>query len=173
MTPFDHLVYAREGINLSEANDIIWDHKINQLPIVNDQNELVAMVFRKDYDEHKDNPEELLDDHKRLIVGAGINTRDYETRVPALIASGADILCIDSSDGFTQWQQETLAWIRAQYGDDVLVGAGNVVDAEGFRYLAGAGAYFVKVGIGGGSICITREQKGIGRGQASALMAVA
>jgi IMP dehydrogenase len=173
MTPFDHLVYAREGINLSEANDIIWEHKINQLPIVNDKDELVGMVFRKDYDEHKDNPEELLDAHKRLIVGAGINTRDYETRVPALIASGADILCIDSSDGFTQWQQETLAWIRAQYGDDVLVGAGNVVDAEGFRYLAGAGADFVKVGIGGGSICITREQKGIGCGQASAVMAVA
>lgn len=173
MTPFDHLVYAREGINLSEANDIIWEHKINQLPIVNDKDELVGMVFRKDYDEHKDNPEELLDAHKRLIVGAGINTRDYETRVPALIASGADILCIDSSDGFTQWQQETLAWIRAQYGDEVLVGAGNVVDAEGFRYLAGAGADFVKVGIGGGSICITREQKGIGCGQASAVMAVA
>ncbi|NLO37318.1 MAG: IMP dehydrogenase [Clostridiaceae bacterium] len=173
MTPFDHLVFAREGINLSEANDIIWEHKINQLPIVNDQDELVGMVFRKDYDEHKDNPEELLDDHKRLIVGAGINTRDYETRVPALIAAGADILCIDSSDGFTEWQHETLGWIRRQYGDAVLVGAGNVVDAEGFRFLAGAGADFVKVGIGGGSICITREQKGIGCGQASAVMAVA
>ncbi len=173
MTPFDHLVFAREGINLSEANDIIWEHKINQLPIVNDQDELVGMVFRKDYDEHKDNPEELLDDHKRLIVGAGINTRDYETRVPALIAAGTDILCIDSSDGFTEWQHETLGWIRRQYGDAVLVGAGNVVDAEGFRFLAGAGADFVKVGIGGGSICITREQKGIGCGQASAVMAVA
>ncbi|NLM79252.1 MAG: IMP dehydrogenase [Ruminococcaceae bacterium] len=173
MTPFDQLVYAREGINLSEANDIIWDHKINQLPIVNDENELVAMVFRKDYDEHKENPYELLDAHKRLTVGAGINTRDYRDRVPALIDAGADILCIDSSDGFSEWQQETLTWIRNQYGDEVMVGAGNVVDAEGFRFLAKAGADFVKVGIGGGSICITREQKGIGCGQASAVMAVA
>lgn len=172
MTPFENLVYAKEGISLSEANDIIWKHKINQLPIVNEKNELVAMVFRKDYDEHKENPLELLDDHKRLMVGAGINTHDYRDRVPALIDAGADILCIDSSDGFTEWQKDTLDWIRGTYGDDVLVGAGNVVDAEGFRYLAKAGADFVKVGIGGGSICITREQKGIGRGQASAVMAV-
>lgn len=173
MTPFDHLVYAREGISLSEANDIIWDHKINQLPIVNDENNLVAMVFRKDYDEHKENPSELLDAHKRLIVGAGINTRDYAERVPALIDAGADILCIDSSDGFSDWQKDTLTWIRTTYSDQVLVGAGNVVDAEGFRFLAEAGADFVKVGIGGGSICITREQKGIGCGQASAVLAVA
>jgi IMP dehydrogenase len=173
MTPFDHLVLGREGVNLSEANDIIWEHKINQLPIVNERDELVGMVFRKDYDEHKENPLEMLDDHKSLVVGAGINTRDYTERVPALIEAGADILCIDSSDGFSDWQQDTLAWIRAAYGDKVLVGAGNVVDAEGFRFLAQAGADFVKVGIGGGSICITREQKGIGCGQASAVMAVA
>ncbi len=173
MTSFNHLIFAREGITLSEANDIIWDHKLNQLPIVNSENRLVAMVFRKDYDEHKENPYELLDSHKRLIVGAGINTRDYRERVPALIAAGADILCIDSSDGFSEWQHDTLRWIRDTYGDDVLVGAGNVVDAEGFRYLAEAGADFVKVGIGGGSICITREQKGIGTGQASAVLNVA
>ncbi|MGI6333473.1 MAG: IMP dehydrogenase [Saccharofermentanales bacterium] len=173
MTPFDHLVYAREGITLSEANDIIWDHKINQLPIINENGQLVAMVFRKDYDEHKENPMELLDPDKRLVVGAGINTRDYKERVPALLSAGADILCIDSSDGFSEWQYDTLQWIRRQYGDRVLVGAGNVVDGEGFRYLADAGADFVKVGIGGGSICITREQKGIGCGQASAVQAVA
>ncbi|NLC83697.1 MAG: IMP dehydrogenase [Ruminococcaceae bacterium] len=173
MTSFNHLIFAREGITLSEANDIIWDHKLNQLPIVNSENHLVAMVFRKDYDEHKENPYELLDSHKRLIVGAGINTRDYRERVPALIAAGADILCIDSSDGFSEWQYDTLRWIRDTYGDEVLVGAGNVVDAEGFRYLAEAGADFVKVGIGGGSICITREQKGIGTGQASAVLNVA
>lgn len=173
MTPFDHLVYAKEGISLSEANDVIWDHKINQLPIVSEDGRLVAMVFRKDYDEHKENPSELLDSHKRLIVGAGINTRDFKDRVPALVEAGADILCIDSSDGFSEWQAETLHWIRKKYGDDVLVGAGNVVDAEGFRYLVEAGADFVKVGIGGGSICITREQKGIGCGQASAVLAVA
>jgi IMP dehydrogenase len=172
MTPRDHLVVGHEGITLSEANDIIWDHKLNQLPIVSTDGRLVGMVFRKDYDEHKENPAELLDSQKRLIVGAGINTRDYMERVPALVAAGADILCIDSSDGFSEWQSDTLRWIK-NYDRSILVGAGNVVDAEGFRYLVKAGADFIKVGIGGGSICITREQKGIGCGQASAILAVA
>ena len=130
-------------------------------------------MFRKDYDSHKSNPNELLDEQKRYMVGAGINTRDHEQRVPALIEAGVDILCIDSSEGYSQWQADTIAWIRERYGDDIKIGAGNVVDGEGFRYLAEAGADFVKIGIGGGSICITREQKGIGRGQATAVIEVA
>ena len=173
MTPLEQLVYANEGITLSEANDIIWDHKINQLPIVSPDGRLVGLVFRKDYDEHKENPTELLDSRKRLITGAGINTRDYEERVPALINAGADVLCIDSSDGFSEWQAKTLKWVKNKFGPGVYIGAGNVVDAEGFRYLVEAGADFIKVGIGGGSICITREQKGIGCGQASAVQIVA
>ena len=172
MTPLEKLIYAPEGTSLREANDIIWDHKLNQLPVVNEAGQLCYLVFRKDYDSHKQNQDELLDGHKRYVVGAGINTRDYETRVPALIEAGADVLCIDSSEGFSEWQQRTLAWIRARYGDTVKVGAGNVVDADGFRFLAESGADFVKVGIGGGSICITRETKGIGRGQATALIDV-
>ncbi len=171
MTPFDSLITAPEGTTLKTANDIIWEHKVNQLPIVDDENRLVGLVFRKDYDSHKENPQELLDANKRLIVGAGINTRDYAERVPALVAAGADVLCIDSSDGFSEWQLRTISWIKS-YNPSILVGAGNVVDEEGFRYLADAGADFVKVGIGGGSICITREQKGIGCGQASAILAV-
>ncbi|MBQ6654198.1 MAG: IMP dehydrogenase [Erysipelotrichaceae bacterium] len=173
MTPFDKLIYAREGVTLSQANDMIWDHKLNALPVINDSQQLVAFVFRKDYESHKDNPDELLDEKKRYMVGAGINSRDYKERVPALIEAGADILCIDSSEGFSVWQQKTIEWIRENYGDSVKVGAGNVVDGEGFRFLADSGADFVKVGIGGGSICITRETKGIGRGQASALIDVA
>jgi IMP dehydrogenase len=172
MTPLDHLVVGREGLSLSEANDIIWDHKINQLPIVNEEGQMVGMVFRKDYDDHKENPDELLDRQKRLMVGAGINSRDYQERVPALIEAGADILVIDSSDGYSEYQAETIAWIKS-HDPSIRVGAGNVVDEEGFRYLVDAGADFVKVGIGGGSICITREQKGIGRGQASAVLEVA
>ena len=172
MTPFEKLIVAREGTTLKEANDIIWDHKLNQLPIVDENDCLVGLVFRKDYEFHKANPLELLDDDKRLIVGAGINTRDYEERVPALIEAGADALCLDSSDGFSVWQSRALSWIKSNY-PDVIVGAGNVVDEEGFRYLAEAGADFIKIGIGGGSICITREQKGIGCGQASAVLAVA
>ncbi len=172
MTPFDKLVYAYEGVSLKEANDIIWDNKLNSLPIITKDQKLCYMVFRKDYDSHKQHPNELLDSSKRYMVGAGINTRDFAERVPALVEAGADVLCIDSSEGFTEWQKITIDWIRKTYGDSVKVGAGNVVSAEGFRFLAEAGADFVKVGIGGGSICITRETKGIGRGQASALIDV-
>lgn len=173
MTPFSSLIYGVEGITLKEANDMIWDHKLNCLPIVDKNQNLVYMVFRKDYDEHKENPYELLDKNKRLVTGAGINTRDYKERVPELVKAGADVLCIDSSDGFSEWQKETIEWIKQEYNDTVKVGAGNVVDSEAFLYLAKAGADFVKVGIGGGSICITREQKGIGRGQATAVIEVA
>ena len=173
MTPLEKLYTAPEGTSLKEANNIIWDHKLNSLPIVDKDGRLVAFVFRKDYDQHKENPLELLDSDKRYVVGAGINTRDYAERVPALVEAGADVLCIDSSEGFTEWQKRTIAYIRENYGDTVKVGAGNVVDRDGFRFLAEAGADFVKVGIGGGSICITRETKGIGRGQATAVIDVA
>ena len=172
MTPLAKLITAPEGTTLKAANDIIWDHKLNSLPIVDKDGKLVAFVFRKDYDTHKQNPGELLDEHKRYVVGAGINTRDYAQRVPALVEAGADVVCIDSSEGFSAWQEQTIAWIRENYGDRVKVGAGNVVDREGFRFLADCGADFIKVGIGGGSICITRETKGIGRGQATALIEV-
>ena len=173
MTPLEKLVTARFGITLSEANDIIWDNKINSLPVLYEDGRLYGFVFRKDYDSHRENPDEMLDAEKRFIVGAGINSRDYEQRVPLLVNAGADVLCIDSSEGFSEWQKMTIQWIREKYGDSVKVGAGNVVDAEGFRFLAKAGADFVKIGIGGGSICITRETKGIGRGQATAVIEVA
>ena len=173
MTPFDKLITAPEGTTLKDANNIIWDHKLNSLPIVDADGHLVSFVFRKDYDQHKGNPDELLDEQKRYVVGAGINTRDYAERVPALVEAGVDVLCIDSSEGFTEWQSRTIKFVREKYGDSVKIGAGNVVDREGFRFLAEAGADFIKIGIGGGSICITRETKGIGRGQATAVIEVA
>ena len=173
MTPLEKLITAPEGTTLKQANDIIWEHKLNSLPIIDKNGNLKFFVFRKDYSQHKENPLELLDKNKSYVVGAGINTLDYEKRVPALIEAGADVLCIDSSEGYTIWQKKTLDFIREKYGDTVKVGAGNVVDREGFLFLARAGADFVKIGIGGGSICITREQKGIGRGQASAVIEVA
>ena len=173
MTPFEKLVTARVGITLKEANDIIWDNKLNSLPIIDEEGNLDSFVFRKDYESKKNNPLELLDENKRYLVGAGINTRDYAERVPALVEAGVDVLCIDSSEGFSEWQKLTIEWIRTHYGDKVKVGAGNVVDEEGFRFLAECGADFIKVGIGGGSICITRETKGIGRGQATATIEVA
>ena len=172
MTPLSKLVYAKEGITLKAANDLIWEHKINSLPIVDEEGRLKYLVFRKDYDSHKQNQSELLDKHKRYVVGAGINTRDYEERVPALLAAGVDVMCVDSSDGFTERQRKTIKYIKDTYGDGVKVGGGNIVDADGFRFLAESGADFIKVGIGGGSICITRETKGIGRGQATSLIDV-
>lgn len=173
MTPRSKLIVSRENTTLAEANDIIWDHKLNTLPIVDENDNLLYLVFRKDYAQHEEQPLELVDSHSRFLVGAGINTLDYEKRVPALVEAGADVLCIDSSEGYTVWQKKTLDFIRGKYGDSVKVGAGNVVDRDGFMFLAKAGADFVKIGIGGGSICITREQKGIGRGQATALIEVA
>ena len=172
MTPREKLIVGDKNITLMKANDVIWENKLNALPVVDDYDHLIGIVFRKDYDSHKTNPNELLDANKRYMVGAGINTRDYAERVPLLVEAGADVLCIDSSEGFSEWQKRTIEWVRANYGEDVKVGAGNVVDAEGFRFLADCGADFIKVGIGGGSICITRETKGIGRGQATALIDV-
>lgn len=173
MTPIEKIVYADKNVTLKEANNIIWDNKLNSLPVLDEDGKLVYMVFRKDYDSHKENPLELHDAKKRYVVGAGINTRDYEERIPALLEAGVDILCIDSSEGYSEWQSRTIAWVREKYGDTVKIGAGNVVDREGFRFLAEAGADFIKIGIGGGSICITREQKGIGRGQATSVIDVA
>ena len=173
MTPLDKLITAPATTSLHDCNDIIWDNKINSLPLVDEEGRLQYMVFRKDYDSHKENVNELLDANKSYVVGAGINTRDYAERVPALVDAGVDVLCIDSSEGYSEWQSRTISWIREHYGDSVKVGAGNVVDRDGFLFLAKAGADFVKVGIGGGSICITRETKGIGRGQATAVIEVA
>ena len=173
MTPIEKIISAPKGVTLSECNDIIWDHKLNSLPVLDENGCLQYMVFRKDYANHKENPNELLDKHKRYVVGAGVNTRDYEERIPALVEAGADVLCIDSSEGYSEWQKRTIEWTRAKYGDSVKIGAGNVIDRDGFRFLAECGADFVKVGIGGGSICITRETKGIGRGQATAVIEVA
>ena len=173
MTPFEKLICAdADTTTLPKANDLIWEHKLNMLPLGDKKQRLRYMVFRKDYTDNKTNPLELIDRRKRYVVGAGINTRDYAERVPALLKAGADVLCIDSSEGFSEWQKITLEYIHKTFGEDVKVGAGNVVDAEGFRFLADAGADFVKVGIGGGSICITRETKGIGRGQATAVIDV-
>ncbi len=174
MTSKEHVVFGRVGISLHEANLQLRKHKKECLPILDQDDRLHSLVFKKDYFDHMNNPDELLDNQKRLVVGAGVNTHDYKERVPALVEAGVDALCFDSSDGYSEFQKEAALWVRERYGDKVVIGGGNVVDGDAFRYLVEEGQLdFVKVGIGGGSICITREQKGIGRGQASALMAVA
>jgi IMP dehydrogenase len=174
MTPLQDVIYGEEGISLREANQLLHKHKKNCLPVLDKSGHLQSLVFKKDYEDHMRHPLELLDESKRLCVGAAINTHDYKTRVPALIEAGADALCFDSSDGFTEFQKEAIDWVRQECGNDIVIGGGNVVSAEGFDYLVESGGVdFIKVGMGGGSICITREQKGVGRGQASALLDVA
>lgn len=173
MTPISEVIYGEEGLSLREANRLLHKHKKNCLPIVDGDGHLTSLVFKKDYEDHMRHPHELLDESKRLCVGAAINTHDYMTRVPAMLEAGVDVLCFDSSDGFTEFQKEGIDWIRQEFGEDIVIGGGNVVSAEGFDYLVGDGGVdFIKVGMGGGSICITREQKGVGRGQASALLDV-
>ena len=173
MTPKENVVFGISGISLHEANKLLRSNKKECLPVLDSNGRLLSLVFKKDYFDHMTNPDELLDDSKRLVTGAGVNTHDYKDRIPALMEAGVDVLCFDSSDGYSEFQMEAIKWTKTKYGSKVVVGGGNVVDGDAFRYLVEeADADFVKVGIGGGSICITREQKGIGRGQASALMAV-
>ncbi len=174
MTPRERIVHGDSGISLEQANELLRKHKKECLPVIDREGRLERLVFKKDYVDHRKNPDELLDENKRLCVGAAVNTHDYKERVPALIDAGVDVLVFDSSDGYTEYQKDAACWIRDHYADSIIIGGGNVVSAEGFDYLVReAKMDFVKVGIGGGSICITRDQKGIGRGQASALMDVA
>ncbi len=173
MTAVEHVVHGTVGISLHEANVLLRRQKKECLPILDEEGRLHSLVFKKDYVDHRKNPDELLDAQKRLVVGAGINTHDYKDRVPALLEAGADVLSFDSSDGYSEFQRDATQWIRARYGSSIIVGGGNIVSGDAFTYLVEEGDVdFVKVGIGGGSICITREQKGIGRGQASALLDV-
>jgi IMP dehydrogenase len=173
-TPLERLVLAEEGVTLEEATNLLWKNKKECLPIVDKQGNLKSLVFRKDYFDHHSFPDELTDGRKRLFVGAALNTYDYMERASALVEAGVDCLCLDSSDGYSEWQTEASINLRKKFGDSIILGGGNIVSADAFRHLAEqAQVDFVKVGIGGGSICITREQKGIGRGQASAVMDVA
>ena len=111
---------------------------------MDDDGHLLYFVFRKDYASHKENPLELLDDQKRYRRRRGRqHARLSAERVPALLAAGADVLCIDSSEGYSELAGEArIAWVREQYGDSVKIGAGNVVDRDGFLFLAKAGADF-------------------------------
>ncbi|MFJ7955578.1 IMP dehydrogenase [Streptomyces sp. NPDC096319] len=157
------------AVALARAGGLSFIHQ-NQR--IEDQAADVRAVKGHDHPASGTDDRASVDGEGRLRVGAGINSRDFKDRVPALVEAGADVLCLDSSDGYSVHQARTLEFARETYGEDVPVGAGNVVDGRAFRYLADAGAAFVKVGIGGGAICTTRAQKGIGRGQASALLDV-
>jgi len=158
--------------NLEQANALLIEGHRAVLPVVDEQDRLLYLVFRKDIEDHLDNPDQVVDARKRLVAVAAINTHDYKERVAALVEAGVDVVSVDSSDGYSSYQSDAIQWIRATYEDLPVIG-GNVITEEGFDFLVQAGAGAVKVGMGGGSICITQEQKGTGRGLATTVMKVA
>ncbi len=171
MVPRAQLDVGVEITDLEAANALLIEGHRSVLPIVDRNDRLLSLVFRKDIEDHLDNPDQVVDEKKRLLAVAAINTHDVRERVPALVEAGVDVLVIDSSDGHTAFQRETVEWIRRCAPKLPIIG-GNVITGEGFDYLVASGAGAIKVGMGGGSICITQEQKGTGRGLATAVMKV-
>ncbi len=167
-----NITTAEAGISLNEANKKMIKHGIRFLPITDKQENLKYCVFKKDMENHLDFPDELIDEQKRYVVSAAVSThpRNHE-RIEELIKADADIIVVDSSDGFSDFQKETLDFIRKKSKTIPVIG-GNIITKEGFEFLVNAGFNAVKVGMGIGSGCTTQEQKGIGRGQATALIEV-
>jgi IMP dehydrogenase len=162
------------GINitdLKEANNILLESHKSVLPILDEDGKLLYVVFRKDINDQLDNPLEVHDEKKQLLAVAAINTHDYVERTTVLAEAGVDVLAIDSSDGFTSYQQNVILWIKEKFPHIPVIG-GNIITQAGFKFLVEAGAAAVKVGMGGGSICITQEQKGTGRGLATSIIDV-
>ncbi len=172
MIPRKELKVGENIENIKEANTLLRETHQSVLPIVDEQDHLLYLVFRKDIRNHLDNPYEILDERKRYFASAAINTHDYQSRVPALVEAGVDLLALDSSDGYSVFQARTLDWIREHYPDLPVIG-GNIITEDGFDFLVEHGARGVKIGMGSGSICITQEQKGTGRGLATSIIKVA
>ena len=165
----DHLVTAPEGTNLDQAREILRRHKIEKLPIVDEQFHLKGLITIKDIEKAQVYPNSARDEQGRLLVGAAIGvTPDVLDRVAALVEAGADVLCLDSAHGHSRNILECVMRIKSLYPDVQLV-AGNVATAEGTRALIEAGADCVKIGIGPGSICTTRVVAGIGVPQVTAV----
>ena len=165
----DHLVTAKEGTTLEEAKEILRRHKIEKLPIVDDEFRLKGLITIKDIEKATVYPNSARDGKGRLLVGAAIGvTSDVLDRVAALVEAGADVLALDSAHGHSHNIIESVKRIKALYPDVQLI-AGNVATAEGTRALIEAGADCVKIGIGPGSICTTRVVAGIGVPQITAV----
>ena len=171
MVPRERLEVGVNVTDLKEANALLIDGHQSVLPVVDGDGRLLHLVFRKDIHDHLDNPHQLVDEHKRLLSVAAVNTHDYRERAPLLQAAGVDVLAIDSSDGYSHYQAEALEWLTHRFPNIPVIG-GNVITGAGFEFLAERGAAALKVGMGSGSICITQEQKGTGRGLATAIIDV-
>lgn len=169
----ENLVTTSQSTNLEEAADILQQHKIEKLPVVDPDGRLVGLVTYKDITKAKDKPNACKDSLGRLRVAAGVGvTNDSMERVDALVAAGVDAIVIDTAHGHSRGVVGVLKAVKAKYPDlDVVVG--NIATGEAAKYLVEAGADGVKVGIGPGSICTTRIIAGVGVPQLSAVYDVA
>ena len=172
MISHDACEVGYEITDLSAANTKLLESHKSVLPILDKKGHLKSLVFRKDIDDHLNNPCEMHDSKQRLVAVAAVNTHDYRERIKALVEAEVDVVSVDSSDGYSEYLLETVLWTKENYPDLPVIG-GNIITAPAFRYLADMGCGAVKVGMGGGSICITQEQKGTGRGLASSIIEVA
>jgi IMP dehydrogenase len=165
----ENLITAQEGIGLDQAENILKEHKIEKLPIINKYNDLVGLITYKDILKKRNRPNAAKDKLGRLLVGAAIGvTPDIEDRIAALVKSGVDVVSIDTAHGHSRGVIDALRAIKNKFPDlDVI--CGNVATGEGAKALVDAGADAVKVGVGPGSICTTRIIAGIGMPQLSAV----
>ncbi len=170
MTGLDNLITAKVGITLEEAREILYRHRIEKLPVVDEQGNVKGLITAQDVVKPQQNPDASLDEKGRLLVGAAIGVTASETeRAAALLEAGADLLVVDIAHGHADHCINMVKDLRKRFPQAQIV-AGNVASREGARDLAEAGANAVKVGIGPGSICTTRIVTGFGVPQLTAIM---
>ncbi|EQA15278.1 inosine-5'-monophosphate dehydrogenase [Glaesserella parasuis 174] len=169
MTPKERLVTIKEGANREEILELMHDHRVEKVLMVDDNFKLKGMITVKDYQKAEQKPNACKDELGRLRVGAAVGAGPgNEERIDALVQAGVDVLLIDSSHGHSEGVLQRVRETRAKYPNLPIV-AGNVATAEGAIALADAGASAVKIGIGPGSICTTRIVTGVGVPQITAI----
>ncbi len=169
----ENIITAPEGTTLEEAEEILQNHRIEKLPVVDGNNKLCGLITFKDIQKKKNFPQACKDSHGRLRVGAAVGvTADTMDRIDALISSGVDAVFVDTAHGHSRGVLETIKKIRAAYKDLQIIG-GNIATEAAALALVEAGVNAVKVGIGPGSICTTRIIAGVGVPQLTAVLNVA
>ncbi|HOE11616.1 MAG TPA: IMP dehydrogenase [bacterium] len=171
MTPREKLVTAPVGTTLDNAVTFLHGHRIEKLPVVDDENNLVGLITIKDIEKKRRFPNAAKDSIGRLLVGAavGVSPADREERLPLLASAGVDAVVVDTAHGFSKRVGDMVEFIKSEYPQIVVIG-GNVATGEGTKYLVDRGADVVRVGVGPGSICTTRVVTGAGVPQVTAIV---